>query len=112
VAYLAEQRDKIFVPALGVAEIGVSFDNGALSASLFCVTCSYEFDLSDERGLYECSDCGVEVTKEEAEDLAEKHILAVAKKFDIGNNESDRGFWWRLKTLFGGTKKRQALLKP
>lgn len=111
-AYLAEQRDKMFVSAVGVGEIDIHLEEGDLCADLFCAACSYQFDLSEVRGLYECSVCGVEVTEAEAKDLARRYVVAVCKRFQLDDLNDKRGFWWRLKTLFGGTKKQQASLKP
>jgi len=113
VAYLAEHRLQIFISAVGIAEIDVHIDDEELIATIHCAVCSIEFGFNDERGLYECEYCGVEVTKPEVSDLASKYIKAVAGQFvSQGDSRDEKGLLWRLKTLFGGTRRQQALLKP
>lgn len=110
-AYLAEHRDKLFVSAVGLAEIEVSFSGDEAVVGLYCAACNFEMIHDDGSELNECRECGIEVTNNESVELARRYAYAILDRFGVPRPWEGKGFLWRLRTLFGATRKRQALLK-
>lgn len=110
-AYLASSRNKFTVPADGVVEIRVEMI-GDLSPCprvwLQCVPCGDELQENADRHLFECPECGYEMTFPEAERLAAGAIDAIRGRFNIQAYVPRRGFLWRFLGFFGSKKRLSA----
>jgi len=113
-AYLAENRAKMNLPIGGCIEIrrdanslDTVFGEGIY---MQCLSCGDELVENSERELFECGACGYTVTGDEANVLATEYVRALSSVFVIQTEEEEeRGFVWRLLTLFGSKRKRRAL---
>jgi len=110
-AYLASNRNKLTVPADGVVEIRVEMI-GDLSPGprvwLQCIPCGDELQENPDRHLFECPECGYEMTFPEAEGLAGKSIDAMRVRFGIRADSPRRGLLWRFLGFFGSKKRLSA----
>ena len=104
-AYLALHRNKLTVPADGVVDIRVEL--GA-KVWLQCLPCGDELRENSERHLFECPECGYEMTFPEAESLARRHVEAVQCRFHIPGETPRRGWLWRFLGLFVSKKRLSA----
>lgn len=107
--YLVKKRKKIFVPANGSIEIRVDFestDGESPRVWVQCSACGDEISENTKRKLFECPECGIEVTNAELNKLAQAQVDTIKQKFEI--NEERKGLIWRLATWFGRTKKLSA----
>jgi len=113
-AYLAEQRRSLNVPALGCVEIRRDSSGGATSLGegiyFQCLPCGDELSENPERSLFECGSCGYTMTGGEAKELAADYVRALTSVFEIRTEErKKRGIRWLLLILFGSRKKPRAL---
>jgi predicted RNA-binding Zn-ribbon protein involved in translation (DUF1610 family) len=113
-AYLAEHRGDLKVPALGCVEIRRDTEGQPtpLGEGLYfqCGPCGDELVEEEARSLFECGTCGYTMTGEEAQGLASDYVRALSSVFTIQKEEKEkRGIKWLLATLFGSRKKRRAL---
>jgi len=110
-AYLASSRNKFTVPADGIVEIRVELTGDQSPAPrvwLQCIPCGDEFQENSDRHLFECPECGYEMTFPEAELLAAKNVSALRGRFRLPAEVTKRGLLWRFLDLFAGRKKLSA----
>ena len=91
-------RNKLRIDALGTVNVVFSineFDPNAGAAAKFdCLACDVGLRWTGTFNRYECPECGIELTAQEAIDLCEKyHKLLDALAKEAGKKES---FWRRL----------------
>lgn len=121
-AYLAERRDKLDIPASGNVEIRVDFQtrDGAPTEQplvwLQCVSCSQELVFTPDRDLYECPECSYELTWDELQTLCERQTRAMDEAFRMNPHaaepevvEEKRGLLWRFIGFFVRTKTPKTL---
>jgi predicted RNA-binding Zn-ribbon protein involved in translation (DUF1610 family) len=110
-AYLASNRGKFTVPADGVVDVRVELIGETTATTrvwLQCMPCGDELQDNGERLLFECPECGYEMTYKEAEALAQKHVDALRAKFSLKDPTPRRGVLWRFIGLFGSKKRLAA----
>ena len=110
-AYLASTRNKLTVPADGVVEIRVELaGDGSPSPRVWlqCMPCGDELQENPERHLFECPECGYEMTFPEARLLAGKNVDALCERFGISTGSPKGGFLWRFLGLFVSKKRLSA----
>lgn len=110
-AYLAANRGKFTVPADGAIDVRVELISDLATATkvwLQCISCSDELREVKERSLFECPECGYELTYLEADLLAQKHVDALRVRFDLKDPAQKRGIIWRFIGLFGSKKRLTA----
>lgn len=109
-AYLATNRGKFTVPADGAVDVRVELISDLATTAkvwLQCISCSDELRGVKERSLFECPECGYELTYREAAMLAQKHVDALRMRFDL-KDPAKRGILWRFIGLFGSKKRLAA----
>jgi hypothetical protein len=110
-AYLASSRNKLTVPADGVVEIRVELIGDRSPTPrvwLQCIPCGDELQENSDRHLFECPECGYEMTFPEAGALAGRNVEAIHGRFDIPENPPRRGLIWRFLGLFVSKKRLSA----
>jgi len=81
---------------------------GGIVVWLQCLSCESSLHDSSDRNLFECSECGYEVTYIEAEQLAADNIDAIQSHFRISNKSKGKSWLCRLLGLFGDKKRLPA----
>lgn len=112
-AYLAEHRNNLEIPAHGNVEIRVDFQSrtgGKISQPnvwLQCMPCGRELVYTPDRNLYECPECSYELTWDELQNLCECQTKAMEEAFRMKQPEDEavvkekkRGWLWRFIGLF------------
>lgn len=110
-SYLASNRNKLTVPADGVVDIRIELVADAMPRVrvwLQCIPCGDELQENPERHLFECPECGYEMTFHEAEMLAGRHVEAIRGRFAIPAQTPKRGLIWRFLGLFVSKKRLSA----
>lgn len=110
-AYLASNRNKFTVAGDGAVDVRVELIADIQSGTkvwLQCLPCGDELQENAERHLFECPECGYEMTFPEAGLLAKRHVEAICRKFDVQGDPPRRGFLWRFLGLFVSKKRLSA----
>jgi ribosomal protein L37AE/L43A len=109
-AYLAKIRKKFNLSAVGVVEIRVELADDTVEPRVWlqCVPCEDEMLHHPARDIYECRGCGYEITKPEAAALAEQHVQALRRRFEMPDLNPKRGLLWRFLGLFANRKRLPA----
>jgi hypothetical protein len=109
-AYLVANRKKFTLPADGAVEIRVEL-TGDLTPKprvwLQCNPCGDELQ-ETQRSMFECPECGYELTSQEAGLLARRHMDALRSRFDLPDLEPKKGLLWRFLGLFVNRKRLPA----
>lgn len=101
-ADLAKYRNRLEIPAHGQVEIRIHPNDYGVNAWFQCLPCGWPLRWESARGLYECQECGYEMTASEGGLLCQwskvqiDHLAGVAV--------SKKGFLWRLFRWFRGNR--------
>lgn len=102
---LVSKREGFHLAAAGKVEIRVCSNDGHASVWYQCSTCDYPMTWNVERSVFDCSDCGYEMTVREADDLCQWTAVQIDL---LANRSRKRKSWvWRLLHWFRGNKLRQ-----
>lgn len=110
-AYLATKRNKFLVRPDGAAEIRVELVSEVSSTPriwLQCVSCGDEMGEHPGRNLFECPECGLDVTFKELDVLGRKTVATLYDRFGLPDGYKKKGFVWRFLDLFGRSKRLPA----
>ncbi len=113
-----DSRHKFTVPAVGQVEIRVDFhdpEGQAVDGSAWfqCLPCGRELAVNPDRQLFECPECGYELTPVEVTDLCRRYVEALEKTFDPVTVGRKRKWWlWRFIGSFVGRRKARKTLPP
>lgn len=110
-AYLASNRGKFTVPADGAVDVRIELIGETTAGGrvwLQCMPCGDELQDTKERSLFECPECGYEMTYKEAGALAQKHVDALRSRFELKDPSPRKGILWRFIGLFGSKKRLAA----
>lgn len=106
-------RHDIVIPPESSADIRPEFyrDEDGYSfgvAYIVCKTCNFELIENTSRYLFECPDCGYEITPKEVEILGKNHIIAIRNTLGIYDDgiQKNRFFLWRFLLLLAMKIKR------
>jgi hypothetical protein len=106
-AYLAERRKDLEIPALGNVEIRVDFEsqdgsqNSQPNVWLQCIACGKELVFTPSRDLYECPECSYGMTYDELQSLCNRQVTAMTEALRTKDTEEAEpeekkgGFLWR-----------------
>lgn len=106
-AYLAKIRNRFQLSAAGAVEIRVELSDET-RVWLQCVPCEVEILQHRVRDIFECPECGYEITRLEASALAEKHVEALRARFEMSDLKPKRGLLWRFLGFFANRKRLPA----
>jgi predicted RNA-binding Zn-ribbon protein involved in translation (DUF1610 family) len=106
-AYLAKIRNRFNLPAAGAVEIRVELSDET-RVWLQCVPCESELLPHKARDIFECPECGYEITKPEATALAAKHVEVLRARFEMPDLKPKRRLLWRFLGLFANRKRLPA----
>lgn len=110
-AYLASKRNKFLVRPDGAAEVRIELISDTSAKPriwLSCVACGDELGEHPGRHLFECPECGHEITFKEVEVLGQKTAAAVFERFGLPDGYKKKGFLWRFLGWFGSRKRLPA----
>ena len=108
-------RQALTVLPFGSVEIRVEFqtpsegEEAKGAAWMFCLSCNRELAANAHRRLFECPECGYDITWMEVSALCDLHIQAVREMFGMVNPQPRRGLLWRFIRWLRGRSEEQAI---
>ena len=116
---LVKDRGDYFVPPTTAVAVRVGprarfsdIDAMHIVAWYECLTCGEQLESVPGRQIYECPECGYEMSVLEAHHLCNQYIESVRRlTFAMEEEPVKKGFWlWRLLRWFGGGRKDKKAL--
>jgi predicted RNA-binding Zn-ribbon protein involved in translation (DUF1610 family) len=109
-AYLASKRSKFLIKPEGATDVRVDMvgDEKGPRIWLQCASCGDEMVESTRRDLFECPECGHEISFKEVDLLGQKYAAVICDRFGLPDGYKKKGLLWRFLGLFGSRKRLPA----